>query len=253
MSRENQAIVTVRFYVGQDRERSLVKLFKKGNENRDIIPPGVTGWVVEHADPHPFPSSGARGVGVMGASSDGLRRVGEEVIQRLATIPEVSRAYVVGEEPRAVCVDLDPDRLEAYRLSPLEVPRAISAANVTLPGRVHPRRRCPARGSPAWGRPSGSDPPAGSRCVRRPAGISQGRGERPRWPGGDQELRPPRLESGARLHGPSPQPRNISRKRTGLVGDQNGEHWREAVPAETIAPAKKKGTNAVALADTILR
>ena len=47
MSRESQAIVTVRFYVGQDRERSLVKLFKKINENLDLVPPGVAGWVVK--------------------------------------------------------------------------------------------------------------------------------------------------------------------------------------------------------------
>lgn len=43
MSRDDQAIITVRFYVGQDRERSLVKLFKKLNENNDLITPGVTG------------------------------------------------------------------------------------------------------------------------------------------------------------------------------------------------------------------
>ena len=42
MSRENQAIITVRYYVGEDRERSLVKLYKKLDENVDIVPPGVT-------------------------------------------------------------------------------------------------------------------------------------------------------------------------------------------------------------------
>src|SRR5271157_738822 len=47
MSRENQVIITVRYYVGEDRERSLVKLFKKINEYQDIVPPGVTGWVVK--------------------------------------------------------------------------------------------------------------------------------------------------------------------------------------------------------------
>ena len=46
MSREN-AIITVRFFVGQDRERSLVKLFKKLDENVDVVPPGVAGWVVK--------------------------------------------------------------------------------------------------------------------------------------------------------------------------------------------------------------
>ena len=43
MSRDDSAIITVRFYVGQDRERSLVKLFKKLNENAQAIPPGVIG------------------------------------------------------------------------------------------------------------------------------------------------------------------------------------------------------------------
>ena len=47
MSREDQAIITVRYYVGEDRERSLVKLYKKLDENVDIVPPGVTGWVVK--------------------------------------------------------------------------------------------------------------------------------------------------------------------------------------------------------------
>src|SRR5436190_16916742 len=47
MSREGQAIITVRFYVGEDRERSLVKLYKKIDENLDVVPPGVTGWVVK--------------------------------------------------------------------------------------------------------------------------------------------------------------------------------------------------------------
>ena len=47
MSRENQAIITVRYYVGEDRERSLVKLYKKLDEHLDIVPPGVAGWVVK--------------------------------------------------------------------------------------------------------------------------------------------------------------------------------------------------------------
>src|SRR5512139_535368 len=47
MSREDQAIITVRYYVGEDRERSLVKLQKKLDENLDIVPPGTAGWVVK--------------------------------------------------------------------------------------------------------------------------------------------------------------------------------------------------------------
>ncbi|MFO0922511.1 MAG: efflux RND transporter permease subunit [Pirellulales bacterium] len=47
MSRDDQAIITVRFYVGQDRERSLVKLFKKLQENADAVTPGVRSWVMK--------------------------------------------------------------------------------------------------------------------------------------------------------------------------------------------------------------
>ena len=43
----SQAIITVRFYVGQDRERSWVKLYNKIQSNIDQVPPGVTGWVVK--------------------------------------------------------------------------------------------------------------------------------------------------------------------------------------------------------------
>jgi multidrug efflux pump subunit AcrB len=128
MSRENQAIVTVRFYVGQDRERSLVKLFKKINENLDSIPPGVTGWVVKPVEIDDVP---VVTLTLTGADSFALRRIGEEAAQRLAVIPEVSRAYVVGGEPRTVRVDLLPDQLQAHNLSPLEIQRAIRGANVT--------------------------------------------------------------------------------------------------------------------------
>jgi multidrug efflux pump subunit AcrB len=47
MSQEDSAIITVRFYVGQDRERSLVKLFKTLHENAELVPSGVTGWVMK--------------------------------------------------------------------------------------------------------------------------------------------------------------------------------------------------------------
>ncbi len=130
MSRENQAIITVRFYVGEDRERSLVKLFKKIDENVDLVPPGVTGWVVKPVEIDDVP------VVTLTLAAEGtvddmtLRRVAEEMSQRLAGLPNVSRAYVVGGRPRVVRILVDPDRMAAYHVSPLELERAIRAANV---------------------------------------------------------------------------------------------------------------------------
>ena len=129
MSRENQAVITVRYFVGEDRERSLVKLQKKLDENLDIVPPGVVGWVVKPIEIDDVPIVTLT---LTSATSDGttLRRVAEEVTQRLASMPDVSRAYVVGGQPRVVQVLMDPDRMAAHDVSPLELQRAIQSANV---------------------------------------------------------------------------------------------------------------------------
>jgi len=131
MSRADQAIITVRYYVGEDRERSLVKLYKKLDENVDLVPPGVTGWVVKPVEIDDVP---VVTLTLSSAAADDmtLRRVAEEVTQRLASVPNVSRAYVVGGRPRVVHVLMDPDRMAAHHVSPLELQRAIQASNVRL-------------------------------------------------------------------------------------------------------------------------
>ena len=98
MSRENQAIITVRYYVGEDRERSLVKLYKKIDENVDIVPPGVTGWVVKPVEIDDVP---ILALTLAGRPSDDmtLRRVAEEITERLAGVEDVLRAYVGGGRP----------------------------------------------------------------------------------------------------------------------------------------------------------
>ncbi|HCE44881.1 MAG TPA: AcrB/AcrD/AcrF family protein [Lentisphaeria bacterium] len=130
MSRENQAVITVRYYVGEDRERSLVKLFKKMDENLDIVPPGVADWVVKPVEIDDVPMVTLT---LSSRTSDGmtLRRVAEEITQHLAAVRDVSRAYVIGGTPRVVQVLMDPDRMSAYNVSPLELQRALKAANLS--------------------------------------------------------------------------------------------------------------------------
>ena len=133
MSRDDQAIITVRFYVGQDRERSLVKLFKKLNENQDSIPSAVKAWVLKpvEIDDVPIVTLALTGAG---DDSSQLRRIGEEMVERLASIKQVNRAYIVGGEPRVVRVEVMPDRLQAYQLTLADVQGAIRAANDVIPG-----------------------------------------------------------------------------------------------------------------------
>ena len=46
VSRRDGALVTVRFHVGEDRDRAMVRLRDKIEENRNIVPSGVTSWRV---------------------------------------------------------------------------------------------------------------------------------------------------------------------------------------------------------------
>jgi multidrug efflux pump subunit AcrB len=128
MSHQGQAIITVRYYVGEDRERSLVKLYKKIDENLDVVPPGVTGWVVKPVEIDDVPIVTLTLTG--GNDEMALRRVSEELTQRLAAVKDVSRAYVVGGRPRVVNVYMNADAMAGYSVSPLEIQKAIAGANV---------------------------------------------------------------------------------------------------------------------------
>ena len=169
MSREGQAIITVRYYVGEDRERSLVKLYKKLDENLDAVPPGVTGWVVKPVEIDDVPIVTLT---LASQSEDDmtLRRVAEEVTASTA-MPGVSRpmSWAVA---RVVQVLLDPIRGGP---SPPKL-ACYQGANVTLGGRRFPpprpvdsrRSRTTVRECPRVERP-------GRRRVRRPASVPQER------------------------------------------------------------------------------
>ncbi len=130
MSRDEQAIITVRFYVGEDRERSLVKLYKRIDEHIDIVPPGVTGWVVKPIEIDDVP---VVTLTLTSATSDAyaLRRVAEEMSRRLSEVDNLSRSYIVGGLPRTVYVYFDPDRMQAFGVSPIEIERAIRVTNTS--------------------------------------------------------------------------------------------------------------------------
>jgi len=90
----------------------------------------VAGWVITPVEIDDVPIVTLT---LTGADSYTLRRIGEEAVERLTAVPEVSRAYVVGGERRTARVEFDAERLRGYSVSPLEIERAIRGANVTLP------------------------------------------------------------------------------------------------------------------------
>jgi multidrug efflux pump subunit AcrB len=132
MSRPGEAIVTVRFFVGEDREDSLVKIYNKIFSNTDRVPPAVTSWVVKPVEIDDVPIAIATLWSERPDVVDdyGLRRIAEELEIELQQLPRTNRTEVVGGRPRVVRVELDPDALAARRTSALEVAWALGISNV---------------------------------------------------------------------------------------------------------------------------
>ncbi|MBI1312559.1 AcrB/AcrD/AcrF family protein [bacterium] len=132
MSRPGQSVVTVRFYVGEDREDSLVKLYNKVESNADQIPPGTQSWVIKPVEVDDVPIVIATlwtdRTDLYGDHE--LRRLAEQIQNDLQAIPDTNRVSLVGGRPRRIRVELDPAALAARQVSPLQVATALQASNV---------------------------------------------------------------------------------------------------------------------------
>jgi len=132
-SRENQSLVTVRFFVGEDREDSLVKVWNKLMSNQDRIPPVVANWSVKPVEIDDVPI-----VTLTLSSSDptqdgvALRRIADEMKDKLGLVENTGRIVVTGGQPRQVRVYPDPARLAAHGLALTDLFGALRAANVNM-------------------------------------------------------------------------------------------------------------------------
>lgn len=130
ISQPGRAVVTVRFFVGEDREESLLELQTKLHANVDRIPRSVAGWVVKPVEIDDVP------IWIATLWSDDptvddytLRRVAEELEIALKEVAGTNATSVVGGRPRVVSVELDPEALAARKTSPLDVAWALSVSN----------------------------------------------------------------------------------------------------------------------------
>jgi multidrug efflux pump subunit AcrB len=130
-SSPGQSMVVVRFYVGEDEERALVRLNQKLAAHAGRMPAGVTAPLVQARSIDDVP---VVAVTLWGPKYDDhqLRQAAAQVREALAEVPNVSEVTIIGGRPREVRVDIDPPRLAAASLDPVRVARAIEAANVRV-------------------------------------------------------------------------------------------------------------------------
>jgi multidrug efflux pump subunit AcrB len=127
-----QAVVTLRFFVGEDRERAILNTYNKLYSNTDKIPAIVDNWMVRPVEVDDV------AIVMLGLWSEqpekvddfALRRLAEEVSTILQGIDDTSEVNIVGGRPRVVQVNLNPEQLAARQTSIAEVFQAIQVSNV---------------------------------------------------------------------------------------------------------------------------
>ncbi|SDK35505.1 Multidrug efflux pump subunit AcrB [Maridesulfovibrio ferrireducens] len=132
ISRRDTSMVTVRFFVGENREESLIKLHNAITKNAELVPGIVSGWAIKpvEIDDVPivaltlYPSSDHPEI-----SDFELRRVAEELSQRLAEVEDLSRISLVSGRSREIRVELYPERMAGLNVSPMNIVKALDGAD----------------------------------------------------------------------------------------------------------------------------
>jgi multidrug efflux pump subunit AcrB len=235
ISRRDSAMATVRFYVGENREDSLIKLHNTITKNKDMAPGIVTGWAVRpvEIDDVPIVSLTLYPEQAGAADSHTLRRMAEEMLNRIAAVEDVSSVTITGGEPRRVHVYPDPERLTGFSVSAQDVVTALSGADSSVTaGTLDKNNRTLTITADSF-----------LRSAREVRGLVVG----------TDADRPVYLRDVATVHDGPAEP--VSYTRIGFSDRTAQEEGMPhgSLPAVTLAVAKKKGTNAVSVAENVIR
>jgi multidrug efflux pump subunit AcrB len=134
MSGEGYAMVTVRFKVGEDQERSVTKVQAKLAGAMDKAPAGALPPIIKaHSiDDVPVLALTLHAEGAAAMDANMLRQLATELQDEIRTVPDVAETFVTGGAPRQIRVLLDPARMTASGVTPGEVAMALRGANARL-------------------------------------------------------------------------------------------------------------------------
>ncbi len=217
------SLVIVRFLVGQDEEKSIVRLNQKLQANFDIIPPGASQPIVK---PRSIDDVPILAITIWSRHNDDyqLRQIAGQLDDVIKQVPDVSAVTLIGGQRRQLRVTLDITRLNAYSLSPATVIKALGASNERLS--------------------SGSIDDCNKEVLLKTGEFLRTADDARRVVVGVSNGKPVFLQDIARIADEGEEPVQYVRYR-----DRNGF----TAPAVTIAIAKRKSTNAVVVADDVLR
>ncbi|HTU01701.1 MAG TPA: efflux RND transporter permease subunit, partial [Candidatus Sulfotelmatobacter sp.] len=228
------SFAVVRFKVGEDEEKSIVKLYNTMYSNFDLIPPGASQPLIK---PRSIDNVPILALTLWSDTLDGytLRRVAAQLDDHIKQVTDVSETHIIGGDRRQVRVLLDPARLAAYRVGAGQVLGALSAANQEA------RAGSFTQGNREMlvdtGRFLGGADEVGRVVVTAPGG-------RPVYAS----------DVGQIVDGPE-EPRAyvlLGAGKGARIGDIAKAAPGQDYPAVTISVAKRKGTNAIVIAHEVL-
>ncbi|MEL0082417.1 MAG: efflux RND transporter permease subunit [Gammaproteobacteria bacterium] len=224
--------VQVEFDVGVPQETALVRVYDKVQQNTHRLPPGAgqPGVLPVVVDDIPVVA-----VTLSSANYDdyALKRIADRMAIRLRSLPDVSVVSVVGGRDREVRVEFDPERMQAFGISINQGMALLAASNLAESVGVAVDN----------GRSSSVYVDGQLRSIEAVRRLVVG----------SHEDRPIYLEDVADVvDGPQQERRHLTRFSLGQAHpDYDQGNYRE-VAAVTLAIAKKRGTNAVRVADQVL-
>ena len=130
---QGAAIMKLQFYPGTDMSQAMAETVGYVNRARAFMPPGTVPPFVTRFD------AGSVPVGNLVFTSDSARvaQMQDAALNRVrplfATLPGVSAPPPFGGSARTIVLNVDPDRLRSYNMSPDEIVTAITRANLISP------------------------------------------------------------------------------------------------------------------------
>src|SRR6184192_2959068 len=130
---QGAAIIKLQFYPGTDMSQAMSETVAYVNRARAFMPPGTVPPFIMRFDAGSVPvgnlvfSSETRSVAEMQDAALNLVR------PLFATLPGVSAPPPFGGSARSIVINVKPDKLRAYNMSPDEIVAAITAANTISP------------------------------------------------------------------------------------------------------------------------
>ena len=124
-------MLTVQYYVGEDVERSLVKLYSELMKNMDHMPKGATMPLIKQRAIDDVP---VLAFTLWSDSLNGymIRRVAEVAANEIKKIPDVSQVNIIGGEQRRVTIRLDKDKMAESGIDISGVAQSLQASNAQM-------------------------------------------------------------------------------------------------------------------------